>query len=329
MVEITVPPTYKRGQSLKLTLSDGRLVSVMPPDNVEAGGKFSWTVPNAPAPAAAPAKGGLPALKKKLSFSSNSKKSDGEATKKKSLFSRRPSFSSKSSTAQRDLLDDANKELKEAQQMVGDTTKTFYHAKAEAEIAAAKQKELEDEAAAAERAAEQAKAETNAAQVIQKQARERRMSLRSSEEEKEANAQMDEAQKKAAESAQQASKKRAAAAVAADEAAAKQAKADEAMRASSAAKQAADDAKEVADEITQAVRKADTKRWFAANRMRIIMAFVLLAALAAFAVWYTMSAEAAKEVVVVPALKPHQKIAKWVVRHVKKIKIKGPKVKAP
>jgi len=310
MPEITVPPTYKRGQSLKLTLSDGRLVNVVPPTGVEAGGSFEWTVPTPDAPAAAPApKGGLPALKKKLSFSKSGKKGDAEPTKKKSIFTRRPSFSSKSSTAQRGLLDDANKELKEAQEVVGDTTKNFYHAQAAAEVAAEKQKELEQEAAAAEAAAEQAKA----AQIIQKQARKSRFASESADE-KAAAAQ-------AAESAQQASKKRAAATAAADEAAAKQAKAEEALETAHAARQASEEALEVSNDIKQVVRT----RWLADNWMGLVMACVVLLAVA----WYAYAvyvASAEEEIVVMPVLKPHQKVAKWVVRHVKKIK--GPKAKA-
>jgi len=359
MPEITVPPTYKRGQSLKLTLSDGRLVNVVPPTGVEAGESFEWTVPTPDAPAAAPApKGGLPALKKKLSFSKSGKKGDDEPTKKKSIFTRRPSFSSKSSTAQRGLLEDANKELKEAQEVVGDTTKNFYHAQAAAEVAAEKQKELEQEAAAAEArshartharthlphriahcsshahqhnarhcllahlarsrplspsllthkaAAEQAKA----AQIIQKQARK---SVFASDGEKAAAAQ-------AAESAQQASKKRAAATAAADEAAAKQAKAEEALETAHAARQASEEALEVSNDIEQVVRT----RWLADNWMGLVMACVVLLAVA----WYAYAvyvASAEEEIVVMPMLKPHQKVAKWVVRHVKKIK--GPKAKA-
>lgn len=303
MPEITVPPTYKRGQSLKLTLSDGRLVNVVPPTGVEAGESFEWTVPTPDAPAAAPApKGGLPALKKKLSFSKSGKKGDDEPTKKKSIFTRRPSFSSKSSTAQRGLLEDANKELKEAQEVVGDTTKNFYHAQAAAEVAAEKQKELEQEAAAAE---------AKAAQIIQKQARK---SVFASDGEKAAAAQ-------AAESAQQASKKRAAATAAADEAAAKQAKAEEALETAHAARQASEEALEVSNDIEQVVRT----RWLADNWMGLVMACVVLLAVA----WYAYAvyvASAEEEIVVMPMLKPHQKVAKWVVRHVKKIK--GPKAKA-
>jgi len=344
MVEITVPPTYKRGQSLKLKLSDGRSVSVAVPPDVEAGGSFTWTVPEA-----APAKvGGLPALKKALSFST--KKSNDEALEQKKNFwaSRRPSFSTKGVAAQRAELEGANQELKEAQEVVGDTTKTFFHAQAKAELAAVKQKELEQEASAAESAAAQAQAETNAALVIQKQMNERRKSQLSADEEKAALAQMDEARTKAATSIQTAGKKRAAATQAADEAAAKQAKSDEALRSAHDAKRAADEALQAANDITQTVRKADTKRWLVANRMRLVVACMLLTALVALAVWHATSGEAAKEVAdffsgigdeiskmlepkqpaVIEVLKPHQKIAKWVVRNVKGLKIKGIKLKS-
>ena len=66
-------------------------------------------------------------------------------------------------------------------------------------------------------------------------------------------------------------------------------------------------------------------RWLADNWMGLVMACVVLLAVAwyAYAV-YVPSAE--EEIVVMPMLKPHQKVAKWVVRHVKKIK--GPKAKA-
>ena len=44
-----MPPTWKRGQSLKLKLSDGREVAVTVPDDVKAGETFKWSMP---APAA-------------------------------------------------------------------------------------------------------------------------------------------------------------------------------------------------------------------------------------------------------------------------------------
>ena len=53
VTDIKVPPTWNRGQSLKLKLSDGRQVQVEVPPEVAAGETFKWTVPPA-AKAAAP-----------------------------------------------------------------------------------------------------------------------------------------------------------------------------------------------------------------------------------------------------------------------------------
>ena len=43
--QIAVPATFQRGQTLKLKLSDGREVTVTVPDDVKAGGTFTWTMP--------------------------------------------------------------------------------------------------------------------------------------------------------------------------------------------------------------------------------------------------------------------------------------------
>ena len=56
VTDIKVPPTWNRGQSLKLKLSDGRQVQVEVPPEVAAGDTFKWTVPPAqPSAAAKPA----------------------------------------------------------------------------------------------------------------------------------------------------------------------------------------------------------------------------------------------------------------------------------
>jgi len=51
---IRVPPGWRAGQRLTLTLSDGRRVDVSVPPTVGAGGTFSWSVPPSPLPSSPP-----------------------------------------------------------------------------------------------------------------------------------------------------------------------------------------------------------------------------------------------------------------------------------
>ena len=138
-VEIAVPSTWKRGQSLKVKLSDGREVAVKVPDDKKPGDSFTWTVM-----AAAP----------------------GAATKlglARSSTLRRLSFSAKDTAVQQAIVAAEKAALDEAQEEAQATGASLQERRDEAAAAAAKQKAAEEEAAEAE--AEAAKADAEAAEA--------------------------------------------------------------------------------------------------------------------------------------------------------------------
>ena len=189
--EISVPPTWKRGQSLKLKLTDGREVAVKVPDDKKAGDTFEWTMP---VPAAKPKRSG--SLKR---------------------------MSTQNLEAERKMLD-------EAQDAVKATSESLQETREEAAAAIAKQEAAEAEAArpgrgckgraeaakAEEEAAEAAK-QQKAAELIQKRMREKTASVKAlfpneeeqNAKEEEAKAEAAKAEAKAAEAIQMAERKRA------------------------------------------------------------------------------------------------------------------------
>tara|TARA_B110001452_G_scaffold111615_1_gene92528 strand:- start:59 stop:709 length:651 start_codon:yes stop_codon:yes gene_type:complete len=101
-IDVSVPPTWKRGQSLRLKLSDGREVAVSVPEDVKACESFTWAMP--------PPKPRRPS---------------------------RSSFAGKDAKVQQSILAAEKKMLDEAQDEVAATSELFAQRREEGEAAAA------------------------------------------------------------------------------------------------------------------------------------------------------------------------------------------------